>query len=55
MTSQIDPTVIRDNATVDKADLRNQLVTAKNEISELQKKTAIPAIMSRSDADFDTL
>lgn len=36
MTSQINPNVIVDNQPVDKADLRNQLTTAKNEITRLQ-------------------
>ena len=55
MSSQIDPSVIRDNAKVAKADLREQLQIAADEITALQNVTAVPRRMAFNDADFDTV
>lgn len=55
MSSNIDPTVIRDDAKVDKSDLREQLQIAKDEITALQNVTALPRRMMYSDAEFDVL
>lgn len=55
MASQIDPNVIQDNSPVEKADLREQLSTAKTEITSLQQVVAIPYRMAFSDLDFDNL
>lgn len=55
MTSQIDPTVIVDDQPVDKADLRDQLQIAANEITALQKITAVPRRMAYDDTEFDTV
>lgn len=55
MSSQIDPTVIRDNAKVAKSDLREQFQIAADEITALQKITAVPRRMAYNDADFDSL
>lgn len=41
MSSQIDPTVIRDDEKVDKADLRTQLGIARDEITALQASTSL--------------
>lgn len=42
MTSQIDATKPADNVKASKADLRDNLLTAKNEITQLQRKTSLP-------------
>ena len=55
MSSQIDPTVFRDDAKIAKADLREQFQIAADEITALQKVTAVPRRMAFDDADFDTL
>lgn len=55
MASQIDPTVIVDNQKVDKADLRDQLATARDEITSLQHKVNVPRRMMYDDAQFDTI
>lgn len=55
MSSAIDPSVIRDDAKVSKADLREQLQIAKDEITALQNVTALPRRMMLDDANFDTL
>ena len=55
MSSQIDPTVIKDDQKVSKSDLRTQLQIAANEITALQKVTAIPRRMAYNDVDFDNL
>ena len=55
MSSQIDPSVIRDNQKVAKTDLREQLQIAADEITDLQTKVAIPRKMAYDDASFDTL
>lgn len=55
MTSQIDPSVIRDNAKVDKQDLRNQFQTAADEITALQNVTSVPRKMAFDDAQLDTI
>lgn len=52
MTSQIDPSVIQDNVRVNKADLREQFEIAKDEISELQKRSS-PAFEMAFEEDFD--
>jgi hypothetical protein len=54
MASEIDPTVFPDNQKVDKADLREQFTIAKDEITALQKVTAVPRLMAVNDAEFDT-
>lgn len=41
MTSQIDPTVIRDDEKVAKEDLREQLGIARDEITALQASSSI--------------
>lgn len=51
MTSEIDPSIIQDNIRVNKADLREQLQIAKNEISELQKRSS-PAFNMAFGEDF---
>lgn len=55
MASNIDPTVIKDNQKVAKSDLRTQLQIADDEITALQKVTAVPRRMAYNDAEFDTL
>ena len=55
MTSQIDPSVIVDDQRVDKADLRAQLQTAKEEITALQNAIAMPNRMAYDDVSFDNL
>lgn len=55
MSSEIDPSVIRDGAKVAKADLREQFQIAADEITALQNITALPRRMAYNDADFDTL
>lgn len=55
MASEIDPTVIRDNAKVAKSDMRTQLEIAAAEITALQNVTSVPRKMGFNDADFDTL
>lgn len=55
MASEIDPTVIRDNAKVSKSDVRTQFEIAATEITALQNVTATPRRMAYNDADFDTL
>lgn len=53
--SDVDPTVIRDDAKVAKADLREQLQIIKDELNSLQDITALPRRMMYSDSEFDTL
>jgi len=55
MSSQIDPTVIQDNVKVDKADLREQLGIARDEISALQLVSTIQRRMAFSDASFNEI
>lgn len=55
MSSQIDPTVIRDDQKVQKSDLREQLQIAADEISALQVKVSVAYQMAFSDASFDSL
>lgn len=55
MSSNIDPSVIRDDQKVAKSDLREQFQIAKDEITALQNITALPRRMAYNDADFDTL
>ncbi len=53
MASQIDPTVIEDNVKVDKADLREQLGIARDEISALQLAVSYARRMAFSDTSFN--
>lgn len=55
MASQIDPTVIVDNEPVEKSAVRTQFQTAKDEITALQKATALPRKMAYDDTAFDNL
>ena len=55
MASAIDATKPADNVPADKADLRANLATAKNEITALQTKTSQAGQMAYSDASFDQL
>ncbi len=55
MSSEIDPSVIRDDQKVAKSDLREQLQIAANEITALQLLTSIPRVMAYRDASFDEL
>ena len=55
MSSNIDPTVIRDDQKVKKSDLREQFEIAATEITALQAKVAIPRSMAYNDSNFDTL
>lgn len=55
MASEIDPTVISDNAPVDKAELRALFQTAREEITALQEKVSIPYRIAFSDLEFDNL
>lgn len=55
MASSIDATKPADNVLADKADLRANLLIAKNEISALQTKTSQAGQMAYSDASFDSL
>jgi hypothetical protein len=55
MTSQIDPTVIKENQKVAKSAVREQLQTAKVEITALQNITSVPRKMGFNDTDYDTL
>lgn len=55
MSSAIDPTVIRDDAKVDKADLREQLGIARDEISALQLKASYARRMANSDTSFNEI
>lgn len=55
MSSDIDPSVIRDDQKVAKSDLREQFQIAANEITALQLITSIPRRMAYDDAFFDTL
>lgn len=52
MASEIDPTVIQDNVKVDKADLREQLGIARDEITALQAATSYARRMATSDSLF---
>lgn len=53
--SDVDPTVIRDDAKVAKADLREQLQIIKDELTALQNITSLPRRMMYDDNVFDTL
>lgn len=53
--SNVDPTVIRDDAKVAKADLREQFQIIKDELTALQNITSLPRRMMFSDSEFDTL
>jgi len=55
MASQVDPTVIRDNAKVSKAAMRTQLEIIAEEITALQNATSVARKMGFDDAEFDTL
>lgn len=55
MSSQIDPSVIRDDQKVAKSDVREQFQIAKDEITDLQRKTRLPWLMAMDDARFDNL
>lgn len=55
MSSQIDPTVIRDDQKVAKSDLREQLQIAADEITALQNATGLKRRMAFEDSLFDTL
>ncbi len=55
MASQVDPTIILDNAKVSKADMRTQLEIIAAEITALQNATSVAREMGFDDADFDTL
>jgi hypothetical protein len=53
--SDVDPSVIRDDAKVAKSDLREQLQIIKDEITALQNVTAVPRRMMYNDCEFDSL
>lgn len=55
MSSEIDPSVIRDIQKVAKSDLREQLQIAANEITELQNVTSVPRRMAYDDTQLDTI
>lgn len=55
MASDIDPSVIVDNQKVSKQDLRNQLQIAADEITALQKITAVPRQIAYDDNKFDQI
>lgn len=55
MTSAIDPSVIRDDQKVAKADLREQLQIAADEISALQLITSNIRRMAYDDLMFDNI
>lgn len=55
MASEIDPTVIRDDAKVDKADLREQFGIARDEITALQVKVSYARRMATSDTSFNEI
>lgn len=55
MSSEIDPSVIRDDQKVAKSDVREQLQIAANEITALQLVTSVIRKMAYNDAEFDTL
>ena len=55
MSSDIDPSVIRDDQKVAKSDLREQLQIAADEITALQLQTSNIRKMAYDDASFDTL
>lgn len=42
MASDVDDTIPADNEKVDKADLRNNFTTIKEEIEDLQRATRLP-------------
>ena len=53
--SDVNPNVIRDDAKVEKSDLREQLQIIKDELTALQNITSLPRRMMFSDSEFDTL
>lgn len=55
MASEIDPTVIRDDQSVSKADLRDQLATARDEISALQLVATVQRRAAFSDTSFNEI
>lgn len=55
MSSDIDPTVIRDDVKVNKADLREQLQIAKDEITALQNTVTLARRLMYNDIEFDIL
>jgi hypothetical protein len=55
MSSQIDPTVIKDDQPVDKRDLRNQFEIAQEEISALQTSTTLVRRMMVDDNLWNSL
>jgi len=55
MASEIDPSVIRDDQKVDKADLREQLGIARDEISALQLVATPARRMAFSDTSFNEI
>lgn len=55
MASEIDPTVIRDDQKVDKADLREQLGIARDEISALQLQGSYIRKLATSDSSFNEI
>lgn len=55
MASEIDPSVIRDDQKVDKADLREQLGIARDEISALQLVSTVQRRMAFSDTSFNEI
>lgn len=55
MASNVDPSVIADDEPVDKADVREQLQTIKDEITALQNVTSVTRRMAYNDVDFDNL
>jgi hypothetical protein len=55
MASEIDPSVIRDDQKVDKADLREQLGIARDEISALQLVVSPARRMAFSDTSFNEI
>lgn len=55
MSSAVDATVPADNVKVDKALIRQNFQTIKNEITTLQSKTNLPAKLAYDESAFDNL
>jgi hypothetical protein len=55
MSSEIDPSVIRDDVKVAKSDVREQLQIAADEMTALQLITSTPRRMAYDDVSFDNL
>lgn len=55
MASQIDPTIIEDDQKVSKADLREQLGIARDEITELQSSVSYIRQLANNESLWSTL